>query len=305
MCSDTLDSSPITIRYLPLVLLAFVAASCSTLPPAPADWTAWQTRRNESIGGTNGWTTLIGLHWLKEGDNSAGSAPTNQVVLRSDRVPNNIGVFTRTGKSVTFTAAENVDVRVRGEKVGRMELKTDASSGPTRLQVGAVSMVAIERGDRLGLRVRDPDSATRRAFKGLRWFPYNPAWRLEGKFVAFPVAEKLRVPDVTGAIQEFTGPGAIEFTVHGSVYRLTVVQEPGDPDFFLMFHDETSGVSTYGAGRFLSVSKPDADQRVVIDFNRAYTPPCGFTAFATCPIPPRQNWLKLAVKAGELNPAGH
>ena len=293
------------VRHLSLAVLAVLAASCATLPPAPADWVAWQAKRTESIGGTNGWTTLIGLHWLKEGDNSAGSVATNDVVLQSNRVPAAVGTFTRNGNSVTFTAAPDAGVRVQGEKVSRIELKTDAQPDPTRLQIGAVSIVAIQRGDRLGLRVRDPESAVRREFKGLHWFPYNPTWRLEGRFVPFAASEKLRVPDVTGAIQEFDCPGVIVFSAQGAEHRLVVAEETGESDFFVMFHDQTSGVTTYPAGRFLSVSKPVAAGRVVIDFNRAYTPPCGFTAFATCPIPPKQNWLKLAIKAGELTPAGH
>lgn len=294
-----------SLRQLPLVVFVLVVAGCATQPPAPADWGDWQARRNESVGGTNGWTTLIGLHWLQDGNNSAGSAGTNQIVLQSDRVPAFIGTFTRNANSVNFTAAPITDVRVQGEKVSRIELKTDDQPDPTKLQIGVVSIVAIQRGDRLGLRVRDPEAAARREFKGLQWFPYNPTWRLKGRFVPFAVPKKLRVPDVTGATQEFVSPGVITFSAQGSEHRLTVAEEPGEADYFVMFHDETSGVSTYPAGRFLEVSKPDAAGQVTIDFNRAYTPPCGFTAFATCPIPPPQNWLKLAVKAGELKPSGH
>lgn len=293
------------IRLLSLVVFAVLVVSCATLPTAPADWTAWQARRNESIGGTNGWTTLVGLHWLNEGENSAGRAVINQIVLSSDGIPPYVGTFTRNGNAVTFTAAPNTDVRVQGEKVSRIEMTTDAKPNPSRLRIGSVAIVAIQRGDRVGLRVRDPESAARREFKGLRWFPYNPAWRLEGRFEPFATPEKLRVPDVTGATQEFDCPGAIVFSAHGSEHRLVVAREAGESDFFVMFRDETSGKSTYSAGRFLYVAKPAADGNALIDFNRAYTPPCGFTAFATCPLPPRQNWLTVAVKAGELNPAGH
>jgi len=292
-------------RFLPLVVFVVVLTGCATQTAPPADWAAWQAKRTESIGGNNGWTTVIGLHWLKEGNNSAGAAATNQIVIQADRTPARIGTFTRSGNVVVFTAAPETEVRVRDEKISRIKMRTDAEQNPTRLKIGAVSIVAIERGDRLGLRVRDPESAARREFQGLGWFPYNPAWRLEGQFVPFATPEKLRVLDVTGATQEFDCPGGIVFLAQGSEHRLVVAEEAGESDYFVMFRDETSGDSTYASGRFLSVSKPDARGRVVIDFNRAYTPPCGFTAFATCPVPPRQNWLKLAVKAGELNPHGH
>ena len=282
-----------------------MAIGCASTPPPPKDWVAWQARRTESIGGPSGWTTLVGLHWLNEGDNSAGRAAINQVVLASEGVPAFVGTFTRKGNSVTFTAARDSGVRVQGEKVSRIELTTDAQPNPTQLQVGLVSIIAIQRGDRVGLRVRDPDSLSRRDFKGLRWFPYNPAWHLEGKFVPFTSPEKMRVPDVTGGTQEFDCPGVIVFSAQGAEHQLLAAKEAGDANFFVMFRDETSGKSTYPAGRFLYVPKPDAAGKVIIDFNRAYTPPCAFTAYATCPLPPQQNWLTLSVKAGELSPPGH
>jgi len=279
-------------------------AGCATQAPVPADWLAWQKSRTESIGGTNGWTTLIGLDWLREGDNSAGSDPTNQAVVNSTSVPANIGVFTRQGMGVTFTPAQGVDVRVKGQPIGKLELQTDASPNPTKLQIGPVSVVVIQRGDRLGLRVRDPNAPARREFKGLRWFPYDPAWRLTGHFAPFDHSQTLRVPDVTGNTQEFASPGAIVFNVHGVEYRLDVAEESGEAEYFILFRDQTTGHSTYAAGRFLYVPKPDATGNLIIDFNRAFTPPCGFTHFATCPLPPRQNTLALAVRAGERKPVG-
>jgi uncharacterized protein (DUF1684 family) len=245
----------------------------------------------------------VGLHWLKEGDNSAGRDPSNQAVIQSDHVPSSIGVFTRNGDSVSFTAAKGNEVRVDGQRVQKIELKTDAVPNPTRLQIGSVSIVAIQRGGRVGLRVRDSDCAARRDFKGLRWFAYDPAWRLQARFVGFPAERKLQVPDVTGGMQDFISPGWVEFTARGATHRLEVVQEPGQPEYFVLFRDKTAGDSTYGTGRFLYVAYPNSDGLVTIDFNRAFTPPCGFTEFATCPLPPRQNWLSVAVQAGELKPA--
>ena len=293
--------------WLPALLLSVLLTGCATAPKAPADWSAWQARRTESIGGTNGWTTLIGLAWLHEGDNSAGSAPTNQAVIRSPTVPATIGVFTRQGATVSFTPAPGADVRVNNELIGKLTLRSDAEENPTKLQLGPVSVGLIQRGDRLGLRIRDPNAPTRREFKGLHWFPYDPAWQLSGHFVPFAERRQLRVPDVTGATQTFDSPGAIVFTVHGAEYRLDVAEEAGEAEFFMLFRDQTTGDSTYAAGRFLYVNKPDASGQLIIDFNRAFTPPCGFTHFATCPLPPRQNTLPLAVTAGELKPlaAGH
>jgi uncharacterized protein len=279
-----------------------ILAGCATTPPP--EWTAWRARRNESIGGTNGWTTLVGLNWLQEGDSTAGGGSSNQVVLHGDRVPEFAGNFNRHGESVSFTAASNADVRIDGRTIAKTELRTDDSPNPTRLQIGSVSVIAIHRGDRIGLRLRDPDSDARRHFQGLRWFSYDPHWRVAGHFVAFPQERQLRVLDVTGNTQEMMSPGSIFFDVNGAEYHLDAVQEKGESELFIMFHDETAGDSTYASGRFLYVAKPNSTGRTVIDFNRAFTPPCGFTAFATCPIPPKQNWLPLAVRAGELKPDG-
>lgn len=291
---------------LAVAATALFLGGCATIAPAPTDWIDWQARRNESIGGTNGWTTLIGLHWLNEGDNSVGGDSTKQIVLRSPRVPASVGVFTRNGLSVSFAAAPGADVRVEGREVNAVLMVTDATTNrPTRLQIGPVSIIAIQRGERIGLRVRDPESDARKDFQGIRWFPYDPAWRVEGRFVPFPTVKKLRVADVTGDTQEFSSPGQIVFPVGGRDYRLDVADEGESTEFFILFRDSTAGKTTYDSGRFLQVPKPGADGRVVIDFNRAYTPPCAYTAFATCPLPPRQNTLPIAVKAGELKPPNH
>jgi uncharacterized protein (DUF1684 family) len=295
-----------------LLLLAAGTSSCVNERPAtaanptpPAEWLAWRDKRHESIAGTNGWATLVGRHWLNEGPNYAGSDPTNQAVLPQGRAAANIGVFTREGRKVRFEAAPGVVATIEGRPVQTAELQSDRLPQPTRLQIGTLSIVVIERGERLGLRVRDPQAPARVHFTGLKYFPYDPAWRVNGRFEPFATVRKLRVPDIIGDTQEFPSPGAIVFSHEGREYRLDVAEETGEDDYFVMFHDLTAGDSTYDSGRFLQVARPDAQSRVVIDFNRAYTPPCGFTEFATCPLPPRQNWLPFPLRAGELKPAGH
>lgn len=274
----------------------------STPPP---DWLEWKARRLEAITGTNGWTTLIARHWLTEGTHSAGSYPTNEIVLPEGRAAGAIGRFVRTGRTVRFEAAPGMAATVDGQSVTAVAMNTDHAGHPTKLTVGTLSFVVIERGDRLGLRVRDPEAPARRQFPGLQYFPYDPAWRINGRFEAFAQARTLHVPDVIGGTQEFPSPGAVVFTVNGREHRLDVADEGEGEDFFVMLRDQTSGDRTYGSGRFLYVPRPDAQGRVVIDFNRAYTPPCGFTEFATCPLPPRQNWLPIPIRAGELAPPSH
>jgi uncharacterized protein (DUF1684 family) len=280
------------------------AASRNTSAP-PADWLAWQAKRRESLVGTNGWTTLAGLHWLEEGRNSAGSSPTNHVVLPRRRAAASIGSFVRSSRAVRFEAAPGVVATAAGKPVPVLELKSDAALDPTVLQIGPLSIIVIERGERIGLRVRDPEAPTRTGFRGIKCFAYDPAWRLAGRFEPAPAGEKLRVPDMIGGTQEFVVPGSIVFAHAGAERRLVVVEDPGEEDYFVMFRDHTAGASTYPTGRYLYVAKPDVTGRVTIDFNRAYTPPCGFTLFATCPLPPRQNWLPFEVRAGERKPPDH
>lgn len=296
-------------RTISLLLLACLMVGCSTeagkaplTSTPPAAWLAWQAKRRESIAGTNGWITLVARPWLVEGQNFAGSDPTNHAVLSAERVPASIGAFIRSGQSVRFEAAPGIVATIDGRTVQSADLQSDTNGTPTKIFIGALSLVIIERGERLGLRVRDPEAPARLEFRGLDYFPYDPAWRIEGRFERFATPRTLRVQDVIGGTQEFPSPGAIIFHRGTMEHRLDVVEEPGENEYFVIFRDRTAGKATYAAGRFLHVAKPDGNGRVTIDFNRAYTPPCGFTPFATCPLPPRQNWLPLAIRAGELKP---
>ncbi|MBL9176200.1 MAG: DUF1684 domain-containing protein [Verrucomicrobiales bacterium] len=291
-----------------LALLAaslLLGAGCATPSSDPPDWVTWKARRTESLAGTNGWTTLVGLHWLKEGTNSAGSAPTNDVLLPAGRSAPEIGQFIRTGDSVQFIASSGIDAHVEGRPVTRTSLVSDHTPPPSLLEVGPLSIIVIERSGRIGLRIRDPESPWRKNFKAPECFPYSPSWRIEGRYDPFPSPRTLRVPSMIGGTQDFPSPGALVFRHDGAEYRLDVAVEPGESDYFVMFRDATAGRTTYGSGRFLYVSPPDASGRVILDFNRAYTPPCGFTPFATCPLPPTQNRLPFPIPAGEKAPEGH
>lgn len=269
---------------------------------APPDWIQWQHERHESIAGTNGWMTLISLYWLPEGVTSAGSDPTNQLTLPAGRVPGFVGTFSRQKGSVRFVAAPGVVATSDETAIHETEMRSDAATHPSTLKIGALTCAIIERGGRFGVRVRDPDSPARLHFAGLRYFPYDQSWRIEGRFAAFPFRHTLRVPDASGGMQELISPGALVFSHGGKQFRLDVVDEGANEVYFVIFTDRTAGDSTYEAGRFLYVVRPDVLGRVTINFNRSFTPPCGFTPFATCPRPPQQNWLPIAVTAGERKP---
>ncbi|HRI15913.1 MAG TPA: DUF1684 domain-containing protein [Verrucomicrobiota bacterium] len=311
MSAPLRTTSPVDLSRVSGFLFAFVAclsamaelAARQTSPPK--DWIEWQAKRRESVAGTNGWTTLVGRHWLREGMNFAGADPTNQAVLPAGRSPTSLGRFVRAGRSVRFEAAPGVEATINGKPVQTADLESDRDGNPTGDYVGPLSFVIIERGDRVGLRVRDPEAPARVHFSGLKYFPFDASWRLTGRFESFSRPRTMRVSDVTGGIQEYPSPGAVVFQRDGAEYRLDVAVEPDEDDYFVIFRDRTAGESTYESGRFLYVSRPGANGEVTIDFNRAYTPPCGFTAFATCPLPPSQNWLPFAIRAGELKPETH
>lgn len=270
---------------------------------APRDaWQQWRARRLQSIGGTNGWAALAGLHWLQEGANTAGTNPSNQVALQSKRLPSYIGRFVRNGTSVRFEAANGVPVLADDHPISAIQLQPDIPGPATTLGIGSVRMNLINRGEnheRLAIRVRDPESPARRAFHGIECFNYDPAWRIAARFKPYPMPRRVRLDDVTGGTQVEISPGVLEFEVAGRTHRLEVLEDDEERDFFILFRDATTGKSTYGSGRFLHAPRPGADGRVILDFNFAYNPPCAYTAYATCPLPPRENRLPIAIPAGE------
>lgn len=265
-------------------------------------WQRWRVRRLESIGGINGWAALAGLHWLVEGTNTAGTHSSNQIVLQPRSLPQNLGRFIRNGKAVRFESTSPTEVLADGSPVTTVALQPDIPGPATLLTVGSVRMNLINRGEdheRLGIRVRDPASPARQAFHGIECFAYDPAWRLTARFEPYPMPRQVRLDDVTGGTQIEVSPGVVVFETTGQTHRLEVLEDDEEGDFFILFRDTTAGKTTYGSGRFLHVPHPDAAARVTMDFNFAYNPPCAYTAYATCPLPPRQNRLPLAIPAGE------
>lgn len=255
----------------------------------------WQTRRSERLQAEDGWLSLIGLFWIEEGQ--------NVVTVPSKSVPEPIHL-TRSGTAVTLQPAPGMTIE--GQPVAQpMVLRADTNSqGPTIVQIGAVRFNVIERGPRLGLRVKDAQADTRVHFVGLEYYPIDPKWRVEARFEPYNPPKKIPIDDVTGMRSESISPGALVFTIDGQEHRLDPVIEEGTEDLFVIFKDTTSRDTTYPAGRYLYTKRPGPDGKTIIDFNRAYNPPCAFTAFATCPLPPPQNRLPIRIEAGEKKYAG-
>lgn len=299
------------------MLLGFALLGCSQPgeEPAPADASAdpalevmeWRERRDASLRRADGWLTLVGLHWLEEGDNAFGSAAGNDVVIEGGKMGEYGGVLVRAGREVTLLPGAGVGLFIGGEPVtGATPLAADtADDGPTIVESGSVSFYVLERGELIGVRVKDSASPVLASFEGMEYFPADPAWRLDARYELFEEPRILRTPNVLGTVNEEQIFGEVTFEAGGERYSLLPSGNPED-GFFLVFADATNGVETYGGGRFLYTEPVAADNSVEVDFNKAYSPPCVFTAYATCPLPPAENKLPLRIVAGEKTfNAGH
>lgn len=295
------------------------SAPAATEPADPsADVRAWQRDRAASLQEPGSWLSLVGLYWLDEGSSPFGNAEENRLVFPGPAPPR-AGTFHRTGGSVRVEAAPGVDLRrveggeptdPLGPAIDRLELTPDTTGEPTVLALDSLRFWVIERGGRLGVRVSDLESPALQGFPGLEFFPVDPAWRIEASLERRDGAT-VAVPNVLGQVQELRSPGTLVFespaSAGGGELRLVPTQgAPGEP-LFVVFADATNGRTTYGGGRFLYADPPepgDPDGPVILDFNRAYNPPCAFTPYATCPLPPEPNELAVAVEAGEKRFAG-
>jgi uncharacterized protein (DUF1684 family) len=288
-------------------LIAFAAWMCpEARGPAYSDEVMqWREKRLTRLKSDDGWLTLVGLHWLKEGPNRFGSDPGNDVVLHA-KTPAALGTLTLQSKKVTLQPDAAAGMTIGGKPVtAPVQLLPDSdANGPTVVQVGTVRFNVIERSGRFGLRVKDSASEARAKFAGLDYFPVNPKLRVEAKLEPFNPPRKIPITNVLGMTSDELSPGILVFNVDGKEYRLEPILEQGEKDYFLIFRDATSGRETYPAARYVYAAPPGPDGKTVIDFNKAYNPPCAFTPFATCPLPPLQNRLPLRVDAGEKKYAG-
>ena len=259
----------------------------------------WRAQRVEELTSDSGWLTLAGLFWLQEGDNSFGRGAGNTLVLDSAALADRCGTFIVSAHSVRFVAAPGSGVTHAGQAVSSLALAPDSSGDPTVLASGTLRFFVIERAGNLGVRVRDLENPHRTGFRGLSYFPVSTGWVFDARFEPYQPAHRIKIINILGMEQEYESPGALVFLKDGREWRLdALLEQPGDRELFIMFADATSGKETYGAGRFMYVPLPSAGH-TRLDFNKAYNPPCALNDFATCPLPPPQNRLKLRIEAGE------
>lgn len=285
-------------------------AACGAPPPLPpydaaahaADVETWREWRHGELVKPDGWLSLSGLYWLPDGVSSFGAGDAD-FVYRRDGVADRLGVFRVEADRVWFTADDAVEVTseeqaLRGEIL--MYEPEVAEGDRPRLTWRELQWYVILRQDHLAVRLKDARSALIVDFDGMENFDLAPDWRFDATFEFHEPPKIIKVPNVFGSLGDVESPGAVVFEHGGDTYRIDMWKDSDDPaNFFTAFGDATNGGDTYGAGRFLWVDAPDAYGRTVVDFNRAYNPPCAFSAFATCPLPPAQNRLPLEIRAGE------
>lgn len=280
------------------LLLASCAAERASEPVDPAAHARqieqWRADRLAKLTAEDGWLTLVGLFWIEEGVSHLGSNPNHEVVLPA-KLPADVGTISLDHGRAHFSPAPGVDLQ-------ETDLKPDSERDYPVLQLGTVRFYLIERGGRYGVRVKDAESPARTRFAGLDYFPVSEDWRVEARFVPSP--HSVTFDTEVGTKETDPSPGYAEFERGGKQYRLDgVFEEDGADELFFVIKDATSGKSTYAASRFFYTDLPQ-DGRIVLDFNKAYNPPCVFTDFATCPLPPPGNRLLAAVEAGEKKYAG-
>ena len=257
----------------------------------------WRTERVEHLRAPHGWLSLVGLDWLKDGKNTLGSDKGNDIVLA--KAPAHLGTITLDHGKATIALDAKSGATIDRKSTATAELLDDSHDKPTTVAYGTVSFYLVQRGDKYGLRVKDSEAPTRTHFLGIDYFPIDPNWRVEAKWEAYNPPHEVEEPNILGQVDKVVVPGAAVFERDGKTFRLEpVIETPGDTNLFLVFGDKTNGHETYGAARFV-YTEPPKDGKVVIDFNKAYNPPCAFTPYATCPLPTAQNRLKLRVTAGE------
>jgi uncharacterized protein (DUF1684 family) len=245
----------------------------------------WRRERETSLKAGDGWLTVAGLHWLSEGVNRVEGAEGVEFEMR--------------GAGPRVRIREGAGARVNGQPVKEALLKDDTPGPPDLVTLGTLTLFVIERGDRYAIRVRDTNSRYRRQFTGLTWYPVKPEVRVSGRLEPHAKPLTVSVPTILGYDERMTSPGVIHFTLGGAAWTLRPMLSGGR--LFLIFKDGTSGKTTYPAGRFLYADLPKQGNTVELDFNKAYNPPCAYTPYATCPLPPRENHLALRIEAGELN----
>jgi uncharacterized protein len=283
------------------ILLAIVLGVLASSAQAQSEYIKatekWRSDRESNLKKETGWLTVAGLFWLKEGTNTVGAGENFDVRLTANFKPGKFGEIDFKNGVASLKIEKGVEAQSDGKSISTIDLVSDEKGKPTEIRTGSQTFFLIRREDRFGIRLKDSNSEARRNFKGLHWFPIDESYKVTARFEAFAEPKEVMVPNVLGGQFKMKSLGMLKFILMGKEYSLQPVDE-GDGTLFIIFRDKSSLSETYTSGRFLYADKP-MNGEAVLDFNKAENPPCAFTPFATCPLPPPQNNLEVEIKAGE------
>jgi uncharacterized protein (DUF1684 family) len=302
--SSVSSGDPMRSKLVVFILISLVPGALGQTTDVDAayqkDYQKWQSELTDDL--KKNWLTLVGLFWLKDGANRVGGDHNDEVPLPEDKVAPQVGVIEFHNGKAVFTAS-GVKVTSDGNPVQTIELKADITGRPTVLQTGDIKILMIQRGQKYGMRVRDANSKRLQEFKGTAFYPVSGNYIVTATFVPYDKPKKVAIPTVLGQDAEMDSAGYVEFMLNGQKQHLQALSESPNELFFIM-KDQTAGKGTYPAGRFLYTDPPKSG-KVLMDFNMAHNPPCAWTPYATCPLPPKENYMTVKVEAGEKYEGHH
>ena len=295
------------LRSFPLILIITILISCNQSQEIINDPAfvkvedEWRAERDQEMQSPTSWLTIAGLLWLEEGENTFGTDANNPVQFPEGSAPPVAGKFILKTDQTKLVSSSAAELKHEGKVIQEMVLKSDADGRADLISLNDLRFWVIKRGDRYAIRLRDLNAPPFNAYNGLHFFPINQNFKLKGEFVPYTPPKTVEVATVIGTINIMTSPGYVKFNIDGKEYRLDGFGAPPQPEsLFFVFKDGTSGEETYGASRFMGAQVFEGDS-VDMNFNRAYNPPCAYTPYATCPLPPPQNVLDVRIEAGEKN----
>ena len=296
------------ILFFFALVAVFASSAAAQHPQWEHELAEWRAQHAAELQKPDGWMALIGLVWLQPGDNSFGAAGDNRIRVPAGN-PEYLGVLHLEADKVTLNPPAGgfpAGFLIDGTPVQARSLRVDADHDKNnpRMTIGTLNFYVIRRGDRFALRIKDAKSRTIVGFHGLKWYPPNPAYRVTAQWIPYTPQKRFTIATLIGTTYEAQIPGSAEFTLDGKTYRLDpILEDPAVAKLFFVMLDTTSASTTYGACRFLYTGFPDhgleQPGELVLDFNRLENPPCAYTPYATCPLPPKQNRLPIALPVGE------
>jgi uncharacterized protein len=262
----------------------------------------WRQEMDKNLRRENGWLALAGLFWLRKGINTIGSDPESDILLPR-RAPSRLGTFAFDEDDVTLNVEASLPVEVNGVETTSVRLDADQEDVPSFITFNGMRMVVVRRSKGVGIRVWDNTREERRVFPSREWYPVKEEFRVPATYTRYETPKIVKMPDILGAILDEPMQGFVTFELGGRKHEL-IVEELPDRRLFIQFMDPTNNQRTYPSGRY-HYTDAQENGRVFVDFNKAYSPPCAFTKFATCTFPPQENHLEVAIEAGEIFPEQH